>query len=294
MFQVGLLYKAVIIMALLDSLRERLQAQPTPTPAGSGVETVRKLIQAGTGKQAAPTTAPRQSNLQELREEAATRAGQRQLNLAGQIQSEQLAQREADITQRAQQADVQFQESFKDIQNNLVQKTNQLLNQFESGQKTLDIQKNISEIEQLGFNLRLQNAQYLNQLQTAGQVARLDNELEFKKQLAQNVFRDNQQLLINDLAFQRIIEADDREFAAELAAMNTDYALEVAANALKSQNIQTTAAGAGSIVSGAISPIELKDGTKITAAQGIFNTLSSAGPGASGAPLPNIPNRGEV
>ncbi len=262
-------------MALLDTIKSQLETPQAQADAGTGgqTQTVRKLLQAKTGRAATPSTSPRQSALQEKVAEAQTKDGQQQLGLRGRLQSEQIEQREADIAQREQQQEAQFQESWETAQSNMNRQANQLLNQFESGQKTLKTQENIADLEQLGFQMRLQNDQYVNQLQEVGQRNRLDNQLEFKKQLAQNVFKDQQELIVNDMAFNRMISADDREFTEELAQMDIGYAMQIADNAAKARASQQMFQGIGGVVSG---------GLQAANTFGIFKSTSSTSPGASG------------
>lgn len=148
-----------------------------------------------------------------------------------------------------------------------------MLQQFETGQKTLRTQQDISDLEQVGFGLRLQNDQYINQLQDIGQRQRLDDQLSFKKQLAQTVFQDQQDILQNEIAFNRMMDADDREFAEELAQMDINYAMQVADNAAKSAATRQIATGIGGTITG---------GLQTAKAMGIFDSNSDASTGASG------------
>jgi hypothetical protein len=275
-------------MALLDTIKTQLQSPQAPagTVPGGQTQTVRQLLQAKAGK-AIPSASgsPRQSALQEKTAEAQAQASSKQLGLRGQIQAEQLGQQELDITQREQQQEAQFQESWETAQANMNRQANQLLQQFESGQKTLQTTKDMADLEQLGFQLRLQNDQYINQLQDVGRRNRLDNQLEFKKQLAQNVFKDQQELMTNELAFNRMMAADDREFMNELAQMDIGYAMQVADNAAKAASAQQIALGMGGMVSG---------GLQAASSFGIFNSNSSTSPGASGEANPQPATGGTV
>lgn len=263
-------------MALLDTIKQQLQSplqgQVGVAPGGH-TQTVRQLLQAKTGKAAAPSVGPRQSALQEKAAEAQTQAGQQQLGLRGRIQAEQIGQQQADIAQRTEQQAKQFQEQYQDIQDQFQRQSMQLIDQFERGQKTLKTTKDLADLEQVGFQTRLQNDQYIS-LQEVGKRNRLDNQLEFKKQLAQNVFKDQQELLVNEIAFQRILSADDREFTEELADMDLNYAMQIADNATKAASQRQVITGVGDLFS---------TGLKAGGAMGIFDSTSTASPGASGA-----------
>ncbi len=263
-------------MALLDKIKEQLGEAPQPTGGGQ-TQTVRELLRAKTGKAAVPGAAPRQSAIQEKMAERQTQVGMEQLGLRGRIQEEQLGQQETDITQREQQQQVQAAEQFKDIQAQMQRQTTQLLHQFESGQKSLQSNKDIADLEQLGFQTRLQNKEYIQQLQQEGQRARLDNMLEFKKQMARNILKDQQELFVNQAAFERITAANDMEFAEELSQMDLGYAMQVADNAMKAAGQRAVFTGAATAISG---------GLQAAAASGVFNSNSAASPGASGAANP--------
>ena len=263
-------------MALLDNIKNQLQSPQGQPGAGEGGQTqsVRDLLRAKTGKVSTPESGPRQSALQEAVAEQQTKAGQQQLGLRGRLQAEQLGQQQADIAQRTQQEGAQFQEQMKAAQADFDRRSNSMLDQFEAGQKSLKSQQDVADLEQLGFDIRMQNDQYVNQLQDIGKRNRLDNQLEFKKQLAQNVFKDQQDLLTNQLAFDRIVSADDREFTQELANMDINYAMQVADSAAKAASQRQVMQGVGGIVSGGIQ------------SYGIFNSNSATSPGASGEANP--------
>lgn len=250
-------------MALLDTIKKQLGDSPESVTFGGETSKVRDLLRAKSGKAGLPTAGPRQSSLQEKVAETQAQQASKQLGVQGQLQAAQLGQQEADITQRTEQQGIQFQEQTKDIQNKFQQQSNDLLSQFERGQKSLNTNKDIQDLEQVGFQIRLQNDQYVKQLQDIGMRNRLDNSLEFKKQLAKTVFKDQQELLVNDIAFNKLIAAEDREFAAELADMNLDYAMQVADNAARASSQQSIATGIGDLATATL---------KTDTVKGIFNT----------------------
>jgi hypothetical protein len=240
-------------MTLLNKLKEQLQAPTSqPTNLGGQTDTVRGLLQAKSGKEVQSSGAPRQSSIKEKMAEQQTRQAGQQLQQAGQIQAAQLEEREADIGQREVIQEQQFQENLKNIQANFDQRSNSILQQFESGQKRLDNSRDLEELEQVGFEARLQNKQYIDQLTSEGDKKRLDNSLVFKQEMARNVLKDNQDLLTNDLAFKAITEADDRQFQREIADMDINYAMDIANNAAKSASQRQTIEGVGGLVSAGI------------------------------------------
>ena len=237
-------------MALLDKLKSQLSGQPDISTGPSQTGAVRGLLRAKTGKEIAPSAGPRQSALQEKMAERQTQIGAQQLQQKGQIQAEQIGQREADIAQRETQQQEQSQEQFANLQDSMENRTNQILAQFESGEKSLDNLKNLAELEQVGFGLRLQNKQYINQLQSEGEKVRLDDLLEFKSQMAQDILKDQENLMVDKVAFDRVISANDREFSQELANMDIDYAMSMADNSIKQEQARQVASGIGSLVQG--------------------------------------------
>jgi hypothetical protein len=194
--------------------------------------------------------------------EQQTRLAGEQIEQTGRIQAEQIEQREADIEQRAIQQEQQFQENLKNLQADFGRRSNSILQQFESGQKRLNNQEDIADLEQLGFEARLQNKQYIDQLQREGDKLRLNQGLNFKEQMAKNIFKDNRELLENELAFKTIVDADDRQFQREIADMDIDYAMELADSAAKAASQRQIVTGIGGAVSG---------GVQTAVATGAFN-----------------------
>lgn len=245
-------------MALLDIVKKQLQT-PGSTPAGGTLqggeqtESVRRILRAKTGKEAAPgTTGPRQSAIQEKIAQRQTDIGLGQLAQKGQIQAAQLEEREADIAQREEQQKESFLNNIQKLRSQYLQETNNLLDNYNRGVKTLDTRKDIKELEQLGFMARMQNDKYIHNLQTEGKRKRLDSGVNFKREMAKSILRNQEQLLSDKLAFERIISADDREFRKELSKINIDYALQIANNAAASQGARQVATGLGGVVTGGI------------------------------------------
>ena len=263
-------------MALLDKIKEQMQS-PVQQPANLGgqTDTVRGLLQAKTGKAAVPSSAPRQSSIKEKMAEQQTQLAGQDLQQQGQIQAAQIGEREADIEQRTLQQEQQFQDNLKNLQSDFNRRSNSMLQQFESGQKRLDNQKDMQDLELLGFEARMQNNQYIDQLKQEGDKLRLDQGSAFKEQLARSVFSDNVQLLQDQLAFKTIVDADDRQFQKEMSDMDIDYAMEMADNAMKSTSARQVTQGVGGLVTA---------GTQAAVSSGAFNKSKE------GAPIQGTPN----
>lgn len=239
-------------MSLLDKIKQQMQA-PVQQPANLGDQTgtVRKLLQAKTGKAMQPATGPRQSSIKEKLAEQQTQLASKDLQQKGQIQAAQIGEREADIEQRALQQEQNYQQNMRKIQDDFKRNSNSILNQFESGMKRLDNSRDIADLEQLAFASRLSNDKYIDKLQSEGQRMRLDDATEFKKQLTRSIIKDNQALMRNTVAFNTVMDANDREFQRAMAEMDIDYAIQIGDDEIRQAATQQKFEGLGTLVKGA-------------------------------------------
>ena len=188
---------------LLEKIRGNLSQQATQPKAGmeDQGEKVRKLLGAKTGKASSQAGSQiGQSNLAEASAVDQTRLGQDQLAQEGQVQAQQIAQQEQGLQNQETlgREKIDLQQRANELQN--VTQTEELLNNLQRDRDSLDLDKDRARLEQLAQNLAFEDKQYVDQLQRAGEVNRLDDSLEFSKQLARSTFSDNLDILNEDLA----------------------------------------------------------------------------------------------
>jgi len=241
-------------MSILDKVKQQMQA-PAQQPANLGgqTQTVRGLLQAKTGKQVAPTSGPQQSSIKERMAQKATQDASKQVQQTGQIQAAQIGEREADIEQRQDQQQVEFEENLANATAQFDRQSDSIMNQFFNGQKSLQNSKDIADLEQLGFIARLDNKQYIDALQLEGQKKRLSEGQNFKLEMAKTVFADSQDFLKDDLQYRAMMDMDDRAWNENLANMDINKALEFAEAENKQANAEMMAKGTGDAFSSFLS-----------------------------------------
>ena len=90
-------------------------------------------------------------------------------------------------------------------------------------------------MEQLGQNLRLNNQKYVDNLQREGSRARLNDDIQFREQVAKSVLQDNKSLLEKQLGNRSILSASDREFSIAMARMGVQDAWQMFRNESNAQ-----------------------------------------------------------
>ena len=212
---------------------------------------VEELQRGLTGRAVGPGAGPRASRIAErIARQQVAAAGEEQAKKE-KIQSEQLrlaeeAQEQAFTDQQLGQI-----EQAMSAKQSLAQQTESILNNLERAGKELDLQKRAAQLEQVGFNLRMNNKQYIDRLNQAAQVARLDDALRFEEELKKAIFEDEIDLINNDLEFRRLLDADARELSRELSQISLDQAMSIASSQIAQEsqaakwNSVSTAVSAG-------------------------------------------------
>lgn len=207
---------------LLDAIQQN--SQPQKQGQTDTTQSLQGLLRAKSGKQVGGGDTV-SSNLGEQSEVAQTNSQlQNQVAPQAAIQQQGLQQQQAGQQQQAdiQGQQIEQQKSFNTIQSNL--KTNQILSDLERQKGQIDMNTQKANLEQVGFNLRLQNQQYVDNLQMEGQKARLDDANQFRQELTKTMFDDNQQVLEDKLGKSTLLDASDNSFRHALAQMSVDDA----------------------------------------------------------------------
>lgn len=239
---------------LMDALKQSMQAGTQQAqPAMGETEQVKNLFQQKTGKAAAPSSGvPRQSNLTEAVQAGATRSQSQGIAQQGQLNLTQQQGQQADIDQRTAQQNTEFKQRRSDNLNKFRMQADNIVDQYNQAGRKLETDRDVENMEQIGFGARLANQQYVDKLQQEGQKARLDDQLVFKEQLTKDAFADMQTLLKNDLAFKSIMNASDRDFAEQLSQIDANIAVDMLGSEINAANQQSIWSGASGVVQGGL------------------------------------------
>lgn len=223
---------------MANNLLDTIRTNSALTQQGQTDETAKlgTLLRARSGKSlSAPTISS--SNLGEQSAVAQTNSTlQNQVAPTAALQNAQQQQQSSAITQQAgqQMSDIAQSRRFDDAQSKL--KTDQLLSDLERNKGQIDVNRDKASLEQAAFQLRLQNQNYVQDLQREGARARLDNDVGFKQAIAdQSLNINNQELLQKQLGNKSILSASDREFKQAMAQMGVDTAYDMFTNEAKAQ-----------------------------------------------------------
>lgn len=207
--------------SLLEAIR-----QPVAQPLAATGETqkIASMLRARSGKD---TQAPQyaQSNLGE--QSAVSQAN-------SEIQNQVLPQSAIQQAGMQQQSDAQLQQAsqqkedlargtqFDKLKNTM--RTEQILSDLERGKGEIDVKKRGAQMLQLASNLRLQTDKYVGQLQNEGKKSRLDDGLNFDRELTRTIFDGNQDLVEKQLLNKGILATSDQEFMKKIADMDISMA----------------------------------------------------------------------
>lgn len=235
---------------LMDSLKKSLTGTAQPAPELGQTQRVQGLLEAKAGKALADDSGPARSTIGETSAALQTKTALQDQSLQNKLQS-------ASIGQEAAAQEVKVEEERKNLGSQLEEyrsaferQSDNLLRDFERDSRQLDDTRTQAKTEQLGFLLRLQDKQYIDQLQMEGEKARLNTNLGFKEAAFRSQLEDNMTLFRNDQMFKKFVNSSEREFRDQLSKMDINYAMQVASNAQQAANQQSIFSGIGNVVSG--------------------------------------------
>jgi hypothetical protein len=166
----------------------------------------------------------------------------------------QLAMEEATTKEATKQADMQRS-------NNMVQLSQQQRQQkqaFEQGTKQVidDTRQNMSMLSQqdkedqmniAAAQIRLRNDKYVTELQMTGNMKRLDDANQFDTSLKEAVFDDEINMVRDNFAFKKMLDADDATFMRMLGKIDISTALDIAKSNATSANKSAAIEGFGTV-----------------------------------------------
>jgi hypothetical protein len=265
------------VTTLLEALQPKLSGASTSLPNSQlgQTQSLRNVVQTGTGKIAGPDSGPQENDVGELQAANETKlqgqiqAGQQQVENAG------VQQKQADVQSAGEQAEQTLNVRSKDAQSAFEARANTILSDYTNGQRKVQTQRDVMAMEQAGAAIRLQNQQYVTQLEQAGQMARLQNDTNFREQAYRDAFAGDEIMMKDDIMFKEMMDADARTFQYSMGQMDLDYALKVADMATKQANSQAVAQGVGGVIGAGAGALGQKAGSW-------FKDTSTEGFGGSG------------
>jgi len=226
----------------MANLLEALQPQMQDTTSGLAT-----LLRAKSGKAVSgPATAL--STQQEQAALAQTAQQMQPVEAAAQTQAMAQEQQAREVEQKAGQQQTEIAQARQANKMQTQLRTDQLLQELEQGRGRIDLAKYQSNLEQVAFNLRLDNKEYVDNLQREGERARLNDRLQFERQLALSVLAGNKELLEKQLGNKSVLSASDREFSKRMAEMGVQNAWQIINNDIKSARQAGEWSAAGTLI----------------------------------------------
>lgn len=213
---------------LLDIINRNAAPAATPTPQLGQTQSAQNLLQAKTGKQVSGGSDTGISDIQEKAVADQTKLNLIPLQQQAAMQSLAGQQASAGIQQDADQTQASQAQARTGLSLQGQIQTNQLLQDMEQNKGQLDLAKDNAKLQQLAFGLRMQDQQYVDNLQMAGAKNRLDDQAQFDIALQKSIFGENTDLLQQQLGGKSLMDANDREFKQFLNGLTIEQATALA------------------------------------------------------------------
>lgn len=232
---------------LFDTLKGQLNPGKQPGVTDQTAQT-QSLLRAKLGKSTGSGAAPGISNIQEQQAVKQAQLQNDQQGAEAQIAGQQLEQQ--NLNQQAQEQESMFDLASKraDVVQNFNLTSDNLLKEFERDKSKLSNAQDAAKLEQLGFNLRLQDQSYLANLKQNAEKAQLKDMNKFKIQAAKAAMGDDMAIFKDDVAFRKLMDSSDRAFQTELSKMNLGFAMDLAKQEAKTTQQIGLYTGVGNVV----------------------------------------------
>lgn len=237
--------------SLIESIQGDLGMKQT-AKASEGTQGASKLLRSKLTGKGTGVSAPTTTSDATVAATQQTQAGLTQVQQQGSVAASQVAGQDAQQQLRDQQAMTQADIDRQAIEQSFDIEQENLIRELSRSDRTLDNQRTIANLEQLGFMAALSDKQYIEKLQNTGRMNRFDDDLTFREGLQSQVFSDSQDLFRGDLDFKSLLKADSREFADMMAGINIDHALDIADHTASTASTRQVIQGVGGVVSGGI------------------------------------------
>ena len=238
------------------------------------------LTTKATGRVAGPTAAPKATNIQEQIALNQASLQQKELARSGQEAATQLGMQAEEAQQQYQQATAELDEKQIMAQEQYQREVEAVMRDVARGTRQIDFEKDQAKAEQVGFQLRLSNDKYIQNLRLEAARSRLVSAASFKEQLARTIFAEEEALLRTDLSFRAMLGADDRQFRERMAEINLEEALALANAEAAGDNAVTMWSGISELMKGGIQASAAFGGEKDKVAGGGGGEGKGGGPNA--------------
>lgn len=237
---------------LFDTLKQNLLNQPQPSSQLGQGQAVQKVLQAKQGKlPGAAPTGPRASNLGEAAMVDQTKALAAQQQQQNQLQAQAIDQQQIEQQREQNQRNAEIESKRQSMLTQAQINVDSILGQSQREGRQLTFEKDANTLEQLGFQLRLQDKQYIQKLQIEAGKQRLTDATNFNIAMQKAVLGNNYDLLKQRLDIDAALSADKNTAQEELSKIDLETALAIATNSARSVQIQQQYKGAGQVVTGA-------------------------------------------
>ena len=220
---------------LLDKLKQTLgSAAATTAPVADETGTVQQLLAARKGI-TGPATALGPKGLA-VAEVAARQPAQQKLaeiGQAAQMQATGIEQAASaqETEQRQREAALEGQRQESTLRTRL--QTENILRGLEQGKEELNEKQRQLGLEVASANLRLADANYIDNLRREGDRARLEENISFTEQLQRSILEENFALQKMKYKNESLLNASDRDFNKALAQIDVNAAISMARDNLR-------------------------------------------------------------
>lgn len=239
------------LQKIQQSLAQKAQPQQATGILGQ-TEAVERISRAASGRALTQDAGPSRSRQAEKAVASQVEKGQRALQEQVQMEAIGQAQQTKAMQDKAKLDSKILSSDRLDMQEKFLAKQKEIITGFINEGRKLDLNKDKAKAEQAGFMMRLNTDYYLTDLNDEANRALLQDEIEFKEELARTLFQEELDLFNDDLDFRAMINADEREFGLDVANINIDFALKLAESQAEAAGQRQTWQGFGTLVEAGI------------------------------------------
>lgn len=234
---------------LLDTLKKNLGQVAQPQLATDETGQIQQLVAAKKGI-VGPASAlgPKGLAVAETAAKGQTQQQLSQLGTAAQLQATQLGQavQGEQLQQKQQEEALSAQRQEGQLRTRI--QTENILRGLEQGRASLSEEQRRQGLEQVASNLRLQDRQYVDNLQREGAKSRLQDSISFNEALKKSILEDNLALTQQFYKDKSALDLDDREWQKYIASIDVDAAMQMMRDDARFATEQATIQGVGSVL----------------------------------------------
>ena len=118
-----------------------------------------------------------------------------------------------------------------------------IFSSFEESKKELEFRKDAAELEQLGFLMAMNDAAYVDELQAVAKERNLMDDQAYREEMLTVTLGDNFKNFLDEMGFREFYNEQGRINESELAKIDINSALQMAAAAARDANNQAIVGG---------------------------------------------------